>query len=523
MLAWMIYVVAVTLLLACGALAAERAERIRHSSTRWIWALSITLSLLMPTVIASVSIQLPSILSPAASQRVIELRNATSARLAPQALIGGSGGDPRALRGLDPILKSVWMAVSVAMLLGLIASAVHLHVRKRRWTAGTLLGTAVFFAPDVGPAVVGLLRPRIVVPRWLLSSSTSQQEAVMAHERSHIDAGDARLFTAALFLLLFMPWNLPLWWQLRRLKYAIEVDCDRRVLKSGCDAVGYGETLIAVGERKSTYIGAVAAMSESTSFLEERLTIMMSNPGKWQRATAVMLLFMSTALVAVAAQVSPPNATGTDSSTHQEIAVDTGVLDHYVGSYKLSENAVLTVTRHDSQLLAQLTGQAAIPIFPQNSTEFFYKVVDAQISFLKDASGQTNSLVLHQNGRNLPMVRIDTAAARQIADNLSAKIQGQVPTTGSEAALRRLIAGIGAGKPNYDEMTPELADVTRQQLPKLQVAVSGFGAVQSIEFRGVGNQGWDVYEVKQEHGSMQWRIALASDGKIAGALVSAGP
>jgi hypothetical protein len=39
----------------------------------------------------------------------------------------------------------------------------------------------------------------------------------------------------------------------------------------------------------------------------------------------------------------------------------------------------------------------------------------------------------------------------------------------------------------------------------------------------VGNQGWDAYDVKQERGSMQWRIALSSDGKIAGAFVSAGP
>ena len=106
---------------------------------------------------------------------------------------------------------------------------------------------------------------------------------------------------------------------------------------------------------------------------------------------------------------------------------------------------------------------------------------------------------------------------------MPAKIQSQSPTPGSEAALRRLIAGIGAGKPNYGEMTPELADVTRQQLSKLQGAVSGFGAVQSVEFRGVGNQGWDIYDVKQEHGAMQWRILLAADGRIAGALVSVGP
>ena len=33
--------------------------------------------------------------------------------------------------------------------------------------------------------------------------------------------------------VVLMPWNLPLWWQWRRLRFAIEVDCDARVLASG--------------------------------------------------------------------------------------------------------------------------------------------------------------------------------------------------------------------------------------------------------------------------------------------------
>ena len=119
--------------------------------------------------------------------------------------------------------------------------------------------------------MVGLLRPRIVVPRWVTMALPSHQAAVIAHEQSHLDARDPQLFTLALALLVFMPWNLPLWWQLRRLRYAIEVDCDARVLKGGVDPAHYGETLIAVGERQSAYIGAVAAMSESKSFLEERI------------------------------------------------------------------------------------------------------------------------------------------------------------------------------------------------------------------------------------------------------------
>src|SRR5438477_356942 len=83
--------------------------------------------------------------------------------------------------------------------------------------------------------IVGLLRSRIVVPAWLLSAPESQQTAVIAHEQSHLEAGDPLMLTIALGLLVLMPWNFPLWWQLRRLRRAIEVDCDSRVLRRGID------------------------------------------------------------------------------------------------------------------------------------------------------------------------------------------------------------------------------------------------------------------------------------------------
>jgi hypothetical protein len=82
--------------------------------------------------------------------------------------------------------------------------------------------------------------------------------------------------------------------------------------------------------------------------------------------------------------------------------------------------------------------------------------------------------------------------------------------------------------PQIEVLTPEpaaldesaaFAQVLRKQLPRLQPVSAYLGAIQSIEFQGVGNQGWDVYDVQREHGSSRWRIALGSDGKILGALV----
>ena len=249
---------------------------------------------------------------------------------------------------------------------------------------------------------------------------------------------------------------------------------------------------------------------------------MVRRPGKDWRVAAAALGCLSLVLVAVAAEVGPPNA-ATPSEARVSINLDSAVLDHYTGDYQLAPTAVLTVTREGTQLFAQLTGQPKVEIFAQSETEFFYKVVKARISFESDSQGRTTGLVLHQNGRNMNAQRIDATVAQRIAVDTAAKVQRQTATPGSEAALRRMIEGIRAGKPYFSEMSPELAKATREQLPQLEAGMKQLGAVQSVEFRGVGNQGWDLYDVRQEHGSSQWRIALGADGIITGALVTAGP
>jgi len=198
-------------------------------------------------------------------------------------------------------------------------------------------------------------------------------------------------------------------------------------------------------------------------------------------------------------------------------------LDRYTGYYKFQGYVVLAVTRDGQQLSSQLTGQQAFPVYPESTTAFFLKVVNAQIDFISDAQGGVTGLVLHQNGRDLAMPRIDAATAQQLAAALATKIQSQSPTPGSEAAVRHLISGVADGKPDYDEMSPDLADAVRKQLPQMQSANAVLGPVVSIKFMGVGNQGWDIYQLAHEHGASQVRIALDSNGIIIGALPSMGP
>jgi hypothetical protein len=50
--------------------------------------------------------------------------------------------------------------------------------------------------------------------------------------------------------------------------------------------------------------------------------------------------------------------------------------------------------------MAQLTGQPLFQFYPESETRFFYKVVDAQLTFQKDGNGKVTSLILHQGGRD---------------------------------------------------------------------------------------------------------------------------
>jgi D-alanyl-D-alanine-carboxypeptidase/D-alanyl-D-alanine-endopeptidase len=81
-------------------------------------------------------------------------------------------------------------------------------------------------------------------------------------------------------------------------------------------------------------------------------------------------------------------------------------LDAYVGDFRLAPGFVLGIRRGSDGLVAQATGQGANPIFPSARDEFFFRVVDAPISFVRDSTGGVASLVLHQNGRDTPGPRV---------------------------------------------------------------------------------------------------------------------
>ena len=80
-------------------------------------------------------------------------------------------------------------------------------------------------------------------------------------------------------------------------------------------------------------------------------------------------------------------------------AINPRVFDGFVGQYQFPMSKVrMTITREGDRLFGQMTGQQKIEFFPETETDVFCTVVDAQMTFVKDASGQVTHLILHQNG-----------------------------------------------------------------------------------------------------------------------------
>lgn len=206
-------------------------------------------------------------------------------------------------------------------------------------------------------------------------------------------------------------------------------------------------------------------------------------------------------------------------SDRRATSLPNSTLDHLAGHYQFPGGPIMTVWRDGGRFLTQLPGQQPIEEFPEKKGDFFAKVVDAQIAFNTDARGQVTSLVLHQNGRDQTATRIGDAAAKQILASLALRLKNQTPAAGSETALRGLIEGVRAGSPDYDQMSPGLAAAVRTQLPQIKSRLVALGAIRSIDFNRVAPPGVDFYRVTFEHGTVECRIQMTDDGKIAGALL----
>ena len=205
----------------------------------------------------------------------------------------------------DRVLGSAWLAASAIFALWLVATQRRLGRRLRICASRIVDGERVLVSSDFGPAVVGVVRPQIVLPEWALATRETDRRIIVAHETEHRQAHDPLLAAVALIVAVALPWNAVLWWQLRRLRLAIEIDCDRRVVsRHGHDPHAYGMLLLATRERASRVTPVMAmAMAAIRSGLGRRVEALVDGR---PRSVVPRLSALAAAVVVAAEIVSVP-------------------------------------------------------------------------------------------------------------------------------------------------------------------------------------------------------------------------
>jgi beta-lactamase regulating signal transducer with metallopeptidase domain len=304
--AWMLYAILVTSLVALAAATLDRLFAIWRVPRRYLWLGAMIIAVAAPFVAATRNAPTRLLLSPIEQPAV---RTASLARpastIAPRFTVPGM----RALRRADRPARILWMASSTIALAALLSAFVVLRMRRASWPPATVDGHRTWIATDVGPAVVGWMRPRIVLPQWALQLGDTDRGWVLRHESEHIRAGDPRLLLVATLLLVAMPWNPALWWMTRRLRLAMEIDCDARVLRDTHAIHEYGMLLLAVSERRGHTLPLVASLTEQRGTLERRILAMTAPRPRYPRLVSAALgLLACTAAIAVAQTPVPDGA-----------------------------------------------------------------------------------------------------------------------------------------------------------------------------------------------------------------------
>ncbi len=91
----------------------------------------------------------------------------------------------------------------------------------------------------------------------------------------------------------------------------------------------------------------------------------------------------------------------------------------FIGRYDY-QGAILTVTGENEHLFAQLTDQPKYEIYPKSANEFFWKVTDAQVVFLRDEKGAVTAARHTQNGNTFKAPKLGEPAVKLTAAQLDA-------------------------------------------------------------------------------------------------------
>ena len=314
MLTWMAYAAAVAGLVAGGGLALERICEALRRPRRFAWLAALTLALIVP--VTATPPPTGDTIGPVAG--MVPTPGAEVAGTASQPAPDRAPMDAAAATSptrTDRGAALLWGVASLSMLT-MLTWVILLSARARRgWKRQRIDGEEVYVSRDFGPGLVGVLRPVVVIPRWVLDRGPAVTGTVVRHEREHARARDHLTLLYAGLAAFAFPWSPAVWWMCHRLRAAVEIDCDHRVIGSGVPATEYGSLLLGIGATRPRRRVFALTLAGPETLLERRLRTMLaagtgSERKRTTRTGVALLAGVAVAAMVVACEVSPPTAIG---------------------------------------------------------------------------------------------------------------------------------------------------------------------------------------------------------------------
>ena len=329
----MLYAAAVALPILVAAIVCSATLRRYGMPERGVWLVALGLALTLPVAFLMNPLGATSVGE--AGTVLMELPAGASAMLFETGVFGLPAMvtvpvEPSGL-GLDEALLLVWLLATALLALRWAVAARRLARADTSWRSSTVDGVRVRLTPDVGPAVSGVFRTRILVPSWLISLPEEQRSLVLLHEEEHVRARDPVLLAVSRIVRILFPWNPVLWLMSSRLLHAVELDCDRRVLSRRPDIATYGDTLLTVSARDSNPLVAAAAFAESQVPLRKRIVAMTTPPRTVSVLGASTAVALGIVLVMGSCEVPIPRLLEPAARTDVVDAPQANVLSIWVG------------------------------------------------------------------------------------------------------------------------------------------------------------------------------------------------
>lgn len=329
-----------------AALLRGRAASTRHA----VWIGLMTASLVLP-VLAALTPRIELAWLPADPPGVSQPPQAAGRTfdalphglVEPSVPAASSASSPAAATWIAPTISQAllagWFLVALFLVVRLVAA--HRHARRALDVCAApsddLVGAVASVARELGmspppirvaaagtmPAVIGVMRPSIVLPLDAASWTAERLRVVLLHECAHVRRRDTMLQVVANVAAAAYWWHPLAWIASRRVARERELACDDLVMATGTPGAQYAEHLLEIARslRSSRHPALAALAMARTSELEGRLIALLEDRPRPARPARALALGVALALAAVS--IAPL----TIVAQHAAVVVDTPAME----------------------------------------------------------------------------------------------------------------------------------------------------------------------------------------------------